>query len=116
MAGLQVVAQGAHHSGDDRLFLVIEVADASGAPVSGLKKSNFKVWQMGHFFGDLDPTTVIDIGATIPELAGVYHWVRKLWSPAVHGTFAFHVRVGRRRESGHTLTWVVKVAGGPGKD
>ncbi len=48
---------------------------------------------MGHLFGSLDLTVVLDLGSTIPELSDVYHLVRKLWSPAVDGTFVFYVKV-----------------------
>ena len=75
-----------------------------------LKKSAFKVWQLGHLLGDLT-FFVVDLG-TIPELVGLYHLVVKLWSPAVDGTFAFyiHAQKGKKADqSGWTLASVVKV-------
>jgi hypothetical protein len=107
---LSVVAQGTHISGDDRLILCVHVSDDLGKPLGGLKKAAFKVWQLGHLFGDLN-FFVVDLG-NIPELVGLYHLVVKLWSPAVNGTFAFYVRAQKGKkadQSGWTLTSVVKV-------
>ena len=111
MASFTVNAQGSYITNDDRLMFAVEVRDEDGAPVSGLKKSNFKVWQLGHLFGQLD-IFVVEL-ESIPGLEGHYHLVKKSWSPAVNGTFAFKIIVGKFRTKGQALTWVVKVDGGP---
>jgi len=111
MASFTVNAQGTCITNDDRLIFAVEVRDEDGAPVSGLKKSNFKVWQLGHLFGQLD-MFVVEL-ESIAGLEGHYHLVRKLWTPAVNGTFAFKIIVGKFRTKGQTMAWVVKVDGGP---
>ena len=45
---LTVTAQGAILKDDDRLMIAVRVLDDQGVPVTGLKKANFKLWQMGH--------------------------------------------------------------------
>jgi hypothetical protein len=79
--------------------------------VVGLRKRNFKVWQMAHHFGDLTLSTVIDIGANIGDLAGHYHLVQNLWAPAVDGTFVYFVRVRGTKALGQGGTYasLVKV-------
>ena len=112
MAGLNVKAQGTEITTDDRLIIAVEVRNDEGEPVVGLKKSSFKVWQLGHLFGAL----TIDIVVSLEEIAGLegyYHVVKKHWPPAVNGTFAFVVKVSKGRSSGQAMTWVVKVDGGP---
>jgi len=108
---LSVVAKGTHISGDDRLILCVHVSDDQGKPVPGLKKAGFKVWQLGHLFGELD-FFVVDLGS-IPELAGLYHLVAKLWSPFVDGTFAFYIHAHKGKkgavQEGWTLASLVKV-------
>jgi len=112
MAGLNVKAQGMEITSDDRLIFAVEVRSDDGEPVLGLKKSNFKIWQLGHLFGQLPVDIVVSLDE-ISGLEGYYHVVRKNWPPAVNGTFAFQVRVSRGRSSGQVMTWVVKVDGGP---
>ncbi|MGH8049331.1 MAG: hypothetical protein ACREPB_01575 [Arenimonas sp.] len=112
MAGLNVKAQGTEITSDDRLIFAVEVRDNDGNPVLGLKKSSFKIYQLGHLFGELN----VDIVVSLHEIAGLegyYHVVRKNWPPAVNGTFAFQMTVRKGRSSGQTMTWVVKVDGGP---
>lgn len=112
MAGYNLKAQGTHITSDDRLIFAVEVTDSEGKPVLGLKKSNFKVWQFGHLFGELTVDIVVPL-EEIDALKGYYHIVRKNWSPAVNGTFAFRVSAHKFRNSGQVMTWVVKVDGGP---
>jgi hypothetical protein len=113
MAKLLVTAQGIHHSGTDDLIIAVDVRDEEGAPVTGLVKRNFSVWQLGHLFGSPTISTVVALD-TIATLEGMYHLVFKLWAPAVDGTFGFRVRVAKGRgTAGDTMTWVVKIGGGP---
>ena len=105
-------AQGAIFKDDDRLMLVVRVQDAEGAPVTGLKKANFKWWQMGHFFGDVSGFFVVEID-NIPGCEGLYHLVRSQWSTVGNGTIPLFVRVqkGDSRHGG-ALTFIVKVREG----
>lgn len=112
MAGLNLKAQGTHITSDDRLIFAVEVLNDAGEPVLGLKKSNFKIWQFGHLFGELPVDIVVPLDE-IDALKGYYHLVRKNWSPAVNGTFAFRVSAGKGRSHGQVMAWVVKVDGGP---
>ena len=112
MAKLIVTAQGILHSGNSDLILAVSVRDEQGNAVTGLTKRNFKVWLLGHFFDDMTVTTVVPLD-TIATLEDLYHLVFKNWAPAVDGTFGFRVRAGKGRTSGDTLTWVVKIGGGP---
>ncbi|MGH8107734.1 MAG: hypothetical protein ACREO1_03315 [Arenimonas sp.] len=111
MASFKVNAQGSYITNDDRLMFVVEVRDEDGAPITGLKKSNFKIWQMCHLFGDLS-FFVVELD-TIAGLEGHYHLVSGFWNPAVNGTFAFKILVGKSRTKGQAMTCVVKVDGGP---
>ena len=106
---LDVSAQGAILKDDDRLMLVVRVRDADGQPVTGLKKANFKWWQMGHFFGELSGFFVVEI-ENIPGCEGLYHLVQKTWSTVGNGTIPFYVRAqkGALRHGG-ALTFIVKV-------
>lgn len=112
MAGLILKAQGTYITTDDRLIFAVEVVNDAGEPILGLKKSNFKIWQLGHLFGDLTVDIVVSL-EEIDALKGYYHIVRKNWSPAVNGTFAFKISAHKFRSSGQVMTWVVKVDGGP---
>jgi len=112
MAKLIVTAQGIHHSGTNDLILAVDVRDEAGAPVTGLTKTRFKVWQLGHLFSEMSIDTVVPLDS-IATLEGMYHLVRKNWAPAVDGTFGFRIRVAKGRVAGDTLTWVVKIGGGP---
>ena len=58
---LQVAAQGAILKDDDRLIIVVRVTDAEGVPVTGLKKSNFQLWQMAHLFDQSTSFFVVEI-------------------------------------------------------
>ena len=109
---LEVSAQGAIFKDDDRLMLVVRVHDADGKPLTGLKKANFKWWQMGHFFGEVSGFSVVEI-ENIPGCEGLYHLVQSNWSTVGNGTIPFYVRVqkGALRHGG-ALTFIVKVREG----
>lgn len=109
---LLVAAQGAILKDDDRLIVVVRVQDADGAPVTGLKKANFQLWQMGHLFGQSTSFFVVEI-ENIPGLEGLYHLVQKTWSLVGNGTIPFFVRVEKGKlRSGSALTFIVKVREG----
>ena len=109
---LQVSAQGALLKDDDRLILAVRVLDADGAAVVGLKKANFKLFQLGHLFGSIGSFSVIELG-TIDGLEGMYHLVRHSWSLVPNGTIPFFVRVQKGlARSGGAMTFVVKVNDG----
>ena len=109
---LQVSAQGAILKDDDRLMIVVRVQDKDGAPVAGLKKSNFKLWQMGHLFYESTNFFVVEI-ENIPGLEGLYHLVHQQWSLVGNGTIPFYVRVTKGvLRTGGTLTFIVKVREG----
>lgn len=109
---LTVTAQGAILKDDDRLIIVVRVLDDQGVPVTGLKKANFKLWQMAHLFGQSTSFFVVEI-ADIPGLEGLYHLVQKTWSVVGSGTIPFFVRVEKGKlRSGAALTFIVKVREG----
>ena len=109
---LAVTAQGAIFKDDDRLMLVVRVRDADGLPVTGLKKANFKWWQMGHFLGEVSGFFVVEIEG-IPGCEGLYHLVQKTWSTVGNGTIPFFVRVQKGAlRHGDALTFIVKVREG----
>ena len=109
---LQVTAQGATLKDDDRLIIVVRVLDADGAPVTGLKKANFQLWQMAHLFGQSTGFFVVEID-NLPGLEGLYHLVQKNWSLVGNGTIPFFVRVEKGTlRSGAALTFIVKVREG----
>ena len=109
---LQVSAQGAILKDDDRLIIVVRVTDADGVPVTGLKKSNFQLWQMAHLFDQSTGFFVVEI-ENLPGLEGLYHLVQKTWSVVGNGTIPFFVRVEKGKlRSGAALTFIVKVRDG----
>lgn len=109
---LQVSAQGALLKDDDRLMVAVRVLDADGAPVVGLKKANFKLFQLGHLFGSMSSFFVVELG-TIAGLEGMYHLVRTNWSLVPNGTIPFYVHVQKGvARSGGAMTFVVKVRDG----
>ncbi len=109
---LTVEAQGAILKDDDRLMVAVRVRDVDGKPVTGLEKQNFRLWQLGHFFGDLDDFFVVELEG-LAGLEGLYHLVRKPWSLVGNGTIPLYVQVlkGPLRTGG-ALTFVVKVRDG----
>jgi hypothetical protein len=109
---LTVTAQGAILKGDERLMFAVRVLDGAGKPVTGLQDQHFKVWQLGHFFGEIGDTFVVELGE-IDGLEGLYHLVRSQWSLVPNGTIPFAIRVARNNAStGTALTFVVKVREG----
>ena len=109
---LAVTAQGAILKDDDRLIIVVRVLDDQGVPVTGLKKANFKMWQMGHLFGQSTSFFVVEI-ENLPGLEGMYHLVQTTWSLVGNGTIPFFVRVEKGKlRSGAALTFIVKVREG----
>ncbi len=109
---LQVAAQGATLKDDDRLIIVVRVTDADGVPVTGLKKSNFQLWQMAHLFDQSTSFFVVEI-ENLPGLEGLYHLVQKTWSVVGNGTIPFFVRVEKGKlRHGCALTFIVKVREG----
>ncbi len=82
------------------------------APVTGLKKSNFQLWQMGHLFDQSTSFFVVEI-ENLPGLEGMYHLVQKTWSVVGNGTIPFFVRVEKGKlRHGAALTFIVKVREG----
>ncbi|WP_372013820.1 hypothetical protein [Pseudoxanthomonas sp. 10H] len=109
---LRVTAQGATLKDDERLIVVVHVADQEGAPVAGLKKANFRLWQMGHHFSELGGCFVVEV-AGIAGLEGTYQLVREPWSLVGNGTIPFIVRVQKgAARSGMAMTSIVKVREG----
>ena len=109
---LTVTAQGAILKDDDRLIIAVRVLDKDGVPVAGLKKSNFKLWQLGHLFGEAGSFFVVEL-EDIPGLEGMYHLVHQQWSVVGNGTIPFFVRVAKGAlRSGGALTFIVKVREG----
>ena len=109
---LTVTAQGAILKDDDRLIIVVRVLDDQGLPVTGLKKANFKLWQMGHLFGQSTSFFVVEI-ENLAGLEGMYHLVQPTWSLVGNGTIPFFVRVEKGKlRSGAALTFIVKVREG----
>ena len=109
---LTVSAQGAILKDDDRLIIVVRVLDDQGLPVTGLKKANFKLWQMAHLFDQSTSFFVVEI-ENIPGLEGLYHLVQKSWSVVGNGTIPFFVQVEKGKlRSGGALTFIVKVREG----
>lgn len=109
---LLVSAQGAILKDDDRLIVAVRVLDKDGAPVTGLKKSNFKLWQLGHLFDEASSFFVVEL-ENIAGLEGMYHLVHQQWSVVGNGTIPFFVRVTKGAlRSGGALTFIVKVRDG----
>lgn len=112
IGSLSVSAQGAILKGDERLIFAVRVVDGTGKPVTGLKDQHFKVWQLGHHFGELGDTFVVELDS-IAGLEGMYHVVRSQWSLVGNGTIPFAIRVARNKASaGIALTFIVKVREG----
>jgi len=109
---LLVSAQGAILKDDDRLMIAVRVLDKDGVPVAGLKKSNFKLWQLGQLFDEASNFFVVEL-ANLPGLEGMYHLVHQQWSVVGNGTIPFFVRVTKGAlRSGGALTFIVKVRDG----
>lgn len=109
---LLVSAQGAILKDDDRLMIAVRVLDKDGVPVAGLKKSNFKLWQLGQLFDEAGNFFVVEL-ENLPGLEGMYHLVHPQWSVVGNGTIPFFVRVTKGAlRSGGALTFIVKVREG----
>jgi hypothetical protein len=109
---LVVSAQGAILKDDDRLIIAVRVLDKDGAPVTGLKKSNFKLWQLGHLFDEASSFFVVEL-ENLAGLEGMYHLVHPQWSVVGNGTIPFFVRVTKGAlRSGGAMTFIVKVRDG----
>lgn len=109
---LRVTAQGATLKDDDRLIVVVHVTDTEGVPVTGLKKANFRLWQMGHFFSEVGGIFVVE-ASEIAGLEGTYQLVRRPWTLVGNGTIPFFVRVQKGTlRSGTAMTFIVKVREG----
>lgn len=124
MANLILTAKGSDVTGadgsDEGMFLIVNVADESGAPVKGLKKTNFKIWELGDivvvssikifFFSEI----MVDVPTV--DLPGVYIIKLDLDKGAQKGSFVFGIAVTRRGgrpgtepDRGQTLVTVVKL-------
>lgn len=97
----------------------VRVRDSSGEPVTGLKKSDFKVYDMGFGFGNINIALVQEINAeapSLPILPGTYR-IKLTRNTMMKGQFVYAVIVnkmsrGRNRKSlgsGQTLISVVKI-------
>lgn len=107
-----VVAQAGLYQGDDRLIVAVSVHATDGGPITGLAGPQFKLWQLGQFFGELSVATVVELG-NLPTLAGWYHLVVRDWGPIGTGTIPLCVQVVRLgKVSGSGMTAVVKVSPG----
>lgn len=78
--------------GAQDLIVAVAVLDTDGAPVNGLGKSRFKLWQLGHHFGEMSISHVVALGS-LPTLAGHYHLVVRNWALARVAHLPFCVQV-----------------------
>jgi hypothetical protein len=101
-------------------FICVRVKDSEGQPVTGLKKADFKVYDMGFGFGELNISLVQEINAeapSLPILPGTYR-IKLTRNTMMKGQFVYAIIVnkmsrGRQRRSmgtGQTLLSVVKIA------
>ena len=108
-------------AGGDALepFIVARVKDLNGEPVTGLKKSDFVVYDMGFGFGSPNISVVQEIAAEAPSLPlmpGTYRLKLKITN-MMRGQFVYALiikRRGRRKEGesiglAQTLVHVVKL-------
>lgn len=100
-------------------FICIRVKDSEGQPVTGLKKADFKVYDMGFGFGNLSIALVQEINAeapSLPILPGTYR-IKLTRNIMMKGQFVMAVIVnkmsrGRNKKSigrGQTLASVMKI-------
>lgn len=78
--------------GSQDLIVAVAVLDTEGVPVNGLTKSRFKLWQLGHHFGEISISHVVALGS-LPTLAGHYHLVVRNWGLARVAQLPFCVQV-----------------------
>lgn len=108
-------------AGGDALepFIVARVKDIYGEPVTGLKKSDFIVYDMGFGFGSIDISVAQEINAEAPSLPlmpGTYRLKLKITN-MMKGQFVYALiikRRGRRKEEqklgmGQTFVHAVKL-------
>lgn len=100
-------------------YISVRVKDSSGEPVTGLKKSDFKVYDMGFGFGNINIALVQEINAeapTLPILPGTYR-IKLTRNTMMKGQFVMAVIVnkmsrGRNKKSlgsGQALVSVIKI-------
>jgi len=108
-------------AGGDALepFIVARVKDINGEPVTGLKKSDFVVYDMGFGFGSPNISVVQEIAAeapSLPVMPGTYRLKLKI-ANMMRGQFVYALiikRRGRRKEGesigiAQTFVQVVKL-------
>ncbi|MBK6506751.1 MAG: hypothetical protein IPG02_14040 [Ignavibacteria bacterium] len=100
-------------------YISVRVKDSSGEAVTGLKKSDFKVYEMGFGFGNINIALVQEINAeapTLPILPGTYR-IKLTRNLMMKGQFVMAVIVnkmsrGRNKKSlgsGQVLVSVIKI-------
>lgn len=101
-------------------YLTVRVKDEAGMPVTGLKKSDFSVYDSGFGFGERSIALIQELkalGPSLPILHGTYR-LKMDRHVYITGQFVYIVVVnkmsrGRNRKSlgtGQTLLSVVKIA------
>jgi hypothetical protein len=104
----------------DYQMISVRVKDSEGQPVTGLKKSDFKVYDMGVFFGELKVQLVQELKSeapSLPFLEGTYR-LKLTRNIGTTGQFVYAVIVNKKARSkiersagtGQTLLSVVKRA------
>jgi len=88
-------------AGGDALepFIVARVKDINGEPVTGLKKSDFVVYDMGFGFGSVSSVIVQEIAAeapSLPVMAGTYRLKLRI-SNMMKGQFVYALIIKNRR-------------------
>ncbi|MBK6876678.1 MAG: hypothetical protein IPG99_09575 [Ignavibacteria bacterium] len=100
-------------------YISVRVKDSSGEPVTGLKKSDFKVYEMGFGFGNINIALLQEINAeapSLPILPGTYR-IKLTRNLMMKGQFVMAVNVnkmsrGRNKKSlgsGQALVSVIKI-------
>jgi len=100
-------------------YISVRVKDSSGEAVTGLKKSDFKVYDMGFGFGNINIALVQEINAEVPSLTilpGTYR-IKLTRNTMMKGQFVMAVIVnkmsrGRNKKSlgsGQALVSVIKI-------
>lgn len=98
---------------------IVRVKDGTGEPVTGLKKQNFKIYDIGFDFGELSIFSFQEINDTAPSLPflpGTY-LLRLKRNILMRGQFAYSIFVskttGRKnakeKAGGQTFTSAVKM-------
>ncbi len=100
-------------------YISVRVKDSSGEAVTGLKKSDFKVYEMGFGFGNINIALLQEINAeapSLPILPGTYR-IKLTRNLMMKGQFVMAVIVnkmsrGRNKKSlgsGQVLVSVIKI-------